>query len=66
MNEQNFNWVDLMVLLNERRDKVLTLLAAENEEPDEKLRLDGAARELNWLIEYFQENRADWVATQKK
>ena len=56
-------WVDIHVLLTERRDELKRARAGETRD-DERLRIDGAVREITWLLEQVQERWAEWGSRQ--
>ena len=61
MNREILSWVDVTLLLNDRRDE-LAALSKEERDDAELLRLEGARRELDWLIEQVQEKWGKWAS----
>ena len=61
MNREILSWVDVTLLLNDRRDEITALARAETDQA-ERIRLEGALRELNWLIEQVQERWGRWAS----
>ncbi len=58
-------WVDMHILLSERRDELRSVLGSEKD-PREKARIEGAIREITWLLEQLQEHWAEWAAASEK
>ena len=58
MSAQITAFVEIVCLLDARRDEITDLLSREGDR-NERLRLEGARRELTWLIEQVQEKWAN-------
>ena len=61
MDPEILSWMDVTLLLNERRDEIRALTDKE-QDGAERLRLEGARRELDWLIEQVQEKWGWWAS----
>ncbi len=58
-------WVELIAFLSQRRDDLTAALNREKDQ-NEKLRLEGAMRELNWLTEQLEEQWGRWASRQPR